>query len=785
MPPVEVDIVYSRKSELISPCTSINNKLPDIITPNINNNFSDITTRFSFGLERQQSSKPGRSPKISTNTGCEFPKTSTTGQEVPENSTKAGSEFPETSTTGQEVPENSTKAGCEFPKTSETGQEVPENSTKAGREFPKTSLSSVPTFVPFSEVVSIYEILNTLRGKGQFSLGAVKRALKRTMAAASNRSVVPDRPHAFDVVGMYDPIMFKGGLHPLPPGDSPLKVPVMDSYHIASCPKCSDSVDPLCYWHGLREPLANGWLPPIKVSSIQPLYDATGLDGNHKSASIFPATIQKELAAQVELGICTPFHSPVLEGLIAPLGASLRTSDKTKAFALTGIKIVDQASLDKANSILLDKGIPKIKVRPIHDATSVGINEASYVAHFSNSGIDDAIPLISQNCYMGKLDVSRFFHNFPLAPEIRYLFWVFFAFVFYQMNRVIFGLGTAPYFTSAYGAEIRRWILHERIPAVHYCDDHFTAGKTYALVMAYLKAITFIFVAIGFSIAMDKFEIAQRLVHLSVLFDSVKMSMSFDPLSASSFHTELSLSLSKVIAGDHLTHGEIRHIAGKLSHYSQVCQSGRCHIRWWWIYLHYGSQLSTYGVQQLQTDSLWWLDLLHVWAQSEFSGIEYPIFSSSSLMDNNMVIVLQSDASGPHGFGYIFGFIDELDPLYHSERWSHREEILCDSSSQFAELRALSHFVTNTDDSNKILLWVSDSQAAVYSVNNGSCHAATSMDLISSILSLCDAKHIYIIALWIPREQNLLPDYLSHFAYYINSEVAAGRVSDLPAGGSG
>ena len=639
-----------------------------------------------------------------------------------------------------------------------------------------------PTFVPFRELVPVYTLLITLKAAGKFSIGGIKRTIKKTMATVSRHSNTSYRPHAFDVESMFDPVMYQGGQNPLPPGDSPLNVPAMDAYHISCCPNCLNSVSPECYWFQMRLPLVNGWKPPVNVSSIAPLYVATGSDGNHKSASIFPATIQKELDAQVKLGICTPFPAPLQGVLVAPLGASLRNRDRIKALSITGITLTDQISLDKVNSILSDMGIPQIKVRPIHDATAVGINEASYVPHFANSGIEDAIPLISQGCYMGKLDVSRFFHNFPMAPEIRFLFWVFFAYIYYQMNRVIFGMGNAPYFTSGYGAEFRRWILHERIPSVHYCDDHFTAGVNYAKTLAQLQAIAFIFIAIGFAIAMNKFEIGQRLIYLGVLFDSINMTMSFDPLSAAGFHSELSLSLSKIASGYHLTHGEIRHIAGKLSHYSQVCQSGRIHIKWWWIYLKCGSALSQSGIQHLMSDSYWWLDLLNVWKDSTFAGIEYPIFSSSSIMEQNMIIILQSDASGPHGFGYISGYLDSLDPMFYSARWLLSEEIICDNSSHFAELRALSHYITHTKDSNKILIWVSDSQSAVYSVNNGSCHEQISLELLSSVLSICDDKHIYIIALWIPREENLLPDYLSHFAFFINSEATGGRISELPSG---
>jgi hypothetical protein len=645
----------------------------------------------------------------------------------------------------------------------------------------------IPPFVSFGEIVPIYQLLDKLRLSGSFSIGGVKRAIKKAMATVARPTEVPDRPDAFDVDAMYDPVMFQGGKHPLPKGDSPLNVIVMDAYHVESCSTCigSNQVVSGCYWYGMRDPLENGWVPPIHVPSILPLYAATGADGNHRSASIFPATIEKELAAQVELGICTPFLEAPPGVLVAPLGASLRSSDRMKAVAITGITLSNQETLDQVNVILLEKGHSKIKVRPIHDATAVGLNAASYVAHFANSGIDDAIPLISEGCYMGKLDVSRFFHNFPLAPEVRFLFWVFFGSIFYQMNRVIFGLGNAPYFTSGYGAEIRKWILFRKIPAVHYCDDHFTSGENYASTKANLAAIAAIFLSIGFAIAMEKFEIGQRLVYLGILFDSIRMTMSFDPLSAAGFHSELTLSLSRIIAGDHLTHGEIRHIAGKLSHYSQVCQSGRIHLRWWWIYLHYGSKLSVPGIEKLVRDSEWWLELLHSWKDAKFSGLEYPIFSSSAVMGANTIVVLQSDASGPHGFGYISGYLDALDPPFYSARWMHSEERICDTSSHYAELRALQHYVTTTIESHKILLWVSDSQSAVYSVNNGSCHEEVSLELLSSVLTLCDAKHIYIIALWIPREQNLLPDYLSHLSFSINSESTSGKVSDFSSGSVG
>lgn len=238
--------------------------------------------------------------------------------------------------------------------------------------------------------------------------------------------------------------------------------------------------------------------------------------------------------------------------------------------------------------------------------------------------------------------------------------------------------------------------------------------------------------------------------------------------------------MARIRSGKHLTHGEIRHIAGKLSHFSQVCQSGRLHLRYWWAYLKYGASLRSHGIARLLQDSEWWLHQLLVWSKGEHSGCEYPILSSSVLAtDPQKVIIVQSDASGPDGFGYIWGFIEEVDPAYYSAQWCVGESQLCNTSSHYAELCALAHFVANTSLVNKVLFWISDSQSAVYSVNKGSCFEAESLDLLSSMFSTCDLLHISVLAVWVPRESNILPDYLSHLAFSLNRSEQSGHSSDL------
>ena len=238
--------------------------------------------------------------------------------------------------------------------------------------------SSAPPFVPFPQISSLMDLLQNLRKSNSLSIGLVKRSVKKAMVNLS--CCLPAKPHAFHVEEMLIPAMFQGGGSPLSPGDRPLDVNAMDLFHIAACSVCSvaGKVVFSCYWSQMRKPILEGWAPPIDIYNIQPLYSATGADGNHKSATVFHATVQKEVDAQVAAGICTAFPTAPSNVLISPLGAVIKNSDIAKSLVLTGISIVDQQSLDAANMSLIQQGLPKIKLRSIQDATAGGINAALY-----------------------------------------------------------------------------------------------------------------------------------------------------------------------------------------------------------------------------------------------------------------------------------------------------------------------------------------------------------------------------------------------------------------------
>ena len=218
-------------------------------------------------------------------------------------------------------------------------------------------------------------------------------------------------------------------------------------------------------------------------------------------------------------------------------------------------------------------------------------------------------------------------------------------------------------------------------------------------------------------------------------------------------------------------------MAGSLNWYAEVLQSGRSHLRSWWLYCKFKDQLGIAHRLKLIEDTKWWISVLGKWSASELSNKEYPILSSSMLLkDADSIWFIQSDASGPDGFGYFSGGLSEDDPEYYSAMWGNGYSF---ESSHNGELQALLHFVRVTKLSDRVLVWISDCLAAIWSINKGRCHADVSLIVIEEILEKCDDKGLQLLGLWVHREHNELADYLSHLSTLVNRNEVQGRVAGL------
>jgi hypothetical protein len=277
-----------------------------------------------------------------------------------------------------------------------------------------------------------------------------------------------------------------------------------------------------------------------------------------------------------------------------------------------------------------------------------------------------------------------------------------------------------------------------------------------------MRQISEVLEGLGFTMQIEKAEVGRRIVFLGILIDTVRMTVSFDAVQAKGMKEMLMMYLHKLKIGEDLETGLSRHIAGCLNWYSEVLQSGRTRLRSWWMYVQHGPLLNSAFRRKLIQDTEWWLEVLSSWEQGEQSGREYPILSMESLRGTpDRIWVLQSDASGPDGFGYHHGQLESERYSWVSHSWDADYYF---SSSHDGELAPLLHYMRTRQLKGCLLIWVSDSLSAVWSVNKGRCHAPSGLLLLEEILGICDECRVQLVPLWVPREENMLADYLSHLS---------------------
>ena len=171
-----------------------------------------------------------------------------------------------------------------------------------------------------------------------------------------------------------------------------------------------------------------------------------------------------------------------------------------------------------------------------------------------------------------------------------------------------------------------------------------------------------------------------------------------------------------------------------------------------------------------------WVAKLRAWEGAADADCLYPMLSAHELLGpEGKLHVIQSDASGDDGLGYFYGHYLDVDPHYTACRWGRGYLF---EHSHDGELSAPLHYLQATNLSNCVLLWVTDCQAAVWSVNKGRCRDSRGLEILRALLQLCDDRRIVLVALWIPRERNLRADFLSHLAAQRGSDIVSGRMGD-------
>jgi hypothetical protein len=628
----------------------------------------------------------------------------------------------------------------------------------------------------------VSKFLEVVVSRNMLSVGHLKRLLTAQLKESlAGRNVVDKvshveiKPNGLFVREMFDENLCQSGSTPVA---SSFNMAEIDEEHILSCIECSEFgfVVPTCYFATLRRTLTHGWRPPIKEADIVTAY---GDGKNHKSVNAFQLECGKNIQRMVVEGVLQPtsdFHTCISN----PFRAVLKNSALISATLYTGRVVANDRDLNECNLILSELSRPPLKVRMTTNCSASGVNSATPQKPFSYPSVHQAINIVYRDAWLAKGDVKSYFWLFPLAEEVTHLFGCSFLEVNYVYTKCPFGFKLCPWFCSLWAAEFRQWLLRRNVSCCHYVDDWLLVSPTEADARASMKVLTELFSRCGIEMAGDKYEFGKVLVYLGLIIDTVSLTIRFDPTQSGGFRAQLIKYYQLILGGGVLDTPTIHHVCGKLEWFSDVVQVGRAKSRSWWIYLKYVEKLADKAKIQLLQDTEWWITLLQHWSLGDVSGNEYPILSSSFILKNlDSIVMVQSDMSGPDGLGYhTYNMANpDTDISFFAIRWPDN---FTPSSSMEGELLALEYFIRREGQSKYAhqrctILWVSDSLDAVWAVLKGRCKHPAPFAVLVNILEICDSARIQLLALWVPREQNTLADYLSHLCVLLNRDCVAGE----------
>ena len=240
--------------------------------------------------------------------------------------------------------------------------EVRDQSTQTDVEEVKRELlkdtSRSPTWNEFSRNEAVKSLLRMMVEKGVFTLNHIKRGMKEYLlqqTSGSSSWVGMIKPNGLEVKELFRPDMFESGDKLLPASGYDLVAADMGRMHIKACDHCrTASRVEGCYFYAMQKCISHGWKPRIDAEAVSPVYL---VEGNYRSIDCYDGSSVKEFEKAKHHNIVKEVHSGT-PGIVSPMGAVIKNSDKRRAVVLTGIRIVDFERSERSNGKV---GIPALK----------------------------------------------------------------------------------------------------------------------------------------------------------------------------------------------------------------------------------------------------------------------------------------------------------------------------------------------------------------------------------------------------------------------------------------
>ena len=476
---------------------------------------------------------------------------------------------------------------------------------------------------------------------------------------------------------------------------------------------------PRCYAQHLYRGLSYGYLPATSEPIEEFAFD------NYKSVETpdHPEAMRKAWKKQRDMkGVFGPGDA----AYVSPLTLAKRFSEEWKA-KMEGV-------------------IPKQRI--CFDA-SRGLNERLREYKFRYTDFPFILSHLREGCFMAMVDLRSFYLQLPMAPEftkylslrdpltgelLRYL-------------RLPFGLSTAPAWASAVSAEVRKVMLARGVKAVFvYLDDYVCIADTYEECLAALKILLGVLQELGVAVAQEKVVMpTQRADILGIGVDSERMK-----LRVREAHVEYTAAaIREILRQGRLSKTKLRSLCGMFTWISPMVRGSRPYVRSMWdmqkkLKRKRGRISLTPAAK---ADLRWWARALSALEDTKFEV-------SWADQSRRRVVVLASDAAGDHGWGVWVG-----ERLYSGE-WTEEQLPWSVPLKELAPpVRAVEELASGWGGALVVL--ATDSITNAYAINAGSSTTGTGTAWLKRLAEVERATGIDVVALWLPRELNIIPDALS------------------------
>ena len=477
--------------------------------------------------------------------------------------------------------------------------------------------------------------------------------------------------------------------------------------------------DPNCYAQHLFRGLFYGYLP----ATLGPIHRFEFANYQSVLAPENPEALNKAWRKQRDMrGVFGPGD----EDHISPLTLATRFTDEWKA--------------------KLDGSTPKRRV--CFDA-SRALNPRLARWRFRYTDFPYILAHIKRGSFMVMVDLRSFYLQLPMAAEFTAFLSLRDPFTgeLLRYLRCPFGLSPAPAWASAVTSEIRRVLIAR---GVHlnfwYIDDCIAIFDSRAEAEAGLKIILQTLREFGIPVAQEKIQRpTQQAELLGIIVDTADMKLRVKPE-----HVEYSSeTIRRILRQGRMSKKLLKSICGTLSWISPMVKGSRPYLRSMWD-LQKGKRFHSGRIQlsaEARKDLKWWASAFQCLEEAEFE-VAWMDLSTKRF------VVIASDASGAQGWGVWVG-----EQLY-SGMWTPTQ---LDWSVPHKELAppvaAVEEFGAAWRD--RLIILATDSITNAYAINAGTSTSKEGVALLKRLAQAEREHGIDVVAVWLPREYNVVPDALS------------------------